>query len=201
MKNILLTSTGLEHKTIAEKFVDIAPKSTKELKILFIPTASRTEEEKVFVKKSFDELLSVGVKPNNIFWFNADDISTHLNNTEIDCIYVCGGNTFYLLKKLKEINYFFKIKQWVNEGLFYVGTSAGSVIASSDINYILCMDTNDCQLKDTTGFSFLSSSLIPHYTDEFSSAVDLLINKGLEVITISDNQAIVIQGDKIEKID
>lgn len=201
MKNILLTSTGLEHKTIAEKFVGIAPKPTKELKILFIPTASRTEEEKEFVKKSVDELLSVGVKPNNIFWFNADDISTHLNNTEFDCIYVCGGNTFYLLKKLKEINYFFKIKQWVNEGLFYVGTSAGSVIATSDINYILCMDTNDCQLNDTTGFSFLSSPLIPHYTDEFSSVVDLLINKGLEVITISDNQAIVIQGDKIEKID
>ena len=200
LKKILLTSTGLENKMVAEKFIALVPKPIKELKILFVPTASRTDDEKVFVRKSLNELLSVGINKDNIVWFDADDVSTYFNDSEFDCIYVCGGNAFYLLKKLKENNYFSRIKEFVNKGLFYVGISAGSVIATSDINYILCMDENDCKLDDTAGLSFLSSALIPHYNEEFSDTVSLLMNNGKEVVTISDNQAVVILGEKIEKI-
>lgn len=200
LKKILLTSTGLENKMVAEKFIALVPKPVKELKILFVPTASRTDDEKVFVRKSLNELLSVGINKDNIVWFDADDVSTYFNDSEFDCIYVCGGNAFYLLKKLKENNYFSRIKEFVNKGLFYVGISAGSVIATSDINYILCMDENDCKLYDTAGLSFLSSALIPHYNEEFSDTVSLLMNNGKEVVTISDNQAVVILGEKIEKI-
>lgn len=198
MKNILLTSTGLEHKMVADKFLSIIPKAANELKILFIPTASRTEEEMFFVRKSLNELLNVGVNNDNVFWFDPDDASTHRNNTEVDCIYVCGGNTFYLLKKLKESGYFTKIQNWINEGLLYVGASAGSVIATPDINYILCMDTNDCRLNDTSGLSFISESIIPHYTDEFVETTDLLRKNNVEVVTISDNQALSIQGERKE---
>lgn len=200
MKNILLTSTGLEHTVVADKFLSILPKNANELKILFIPTASRTEEEMFFVRKSLNELLQVGINNNNVTWFDPDDTSTHLDCTEIDCIYVCGGNTFYLLKKLKESGYLAKIQKWVNEGMLYIGASAGSVIATPDINYILCMDTNDCSLDDTSGLSFVTASVIPHYTDEFSETASLLRKNGGEVLTISDSQAISIQGEKIVKV-
>lgn len=53
MKNILLTSTGLEHKVVADKFLSMLPKNANELKILFIPTASRTEEEMFFCQEIF----------------------------------------------------------------------------------------------------------------------------------------------------
>lgn len=200
MKNILLTSTGLEHKVVADKFLSIIPKDANELKILFIPTASRTEEEMFFVRKSLNELLQVGINNNNVTWFDPDDVSTHLDSTEIDCVYVCGGNTFYLLKKLRESGYLAKIQKWVNEGMLYIGASAGSVIATPDINYILCMDTNDCSLSDTSGFSFVTASVIPHYTDEFLEIADLLRKNGGEVLTISDSQAISVQGEEIVRV-
>ena len=200
MKNVLLTSTGLEHKVVADKFLSIIPKNACELKILFIPTASRTEEEMFFVRKSLKELLSVGVNNDNVVWFDPDNLSTHRDNTEVDCIYVCGGNTFYLLHKLKESGYFDKIKQWVNDGLLYVGASAGSVIATPDINYILCMDTNDCGLEDTSGLSFISQSIIPHYTDEFAEAAESLENNGITVETISDSEALEVHGEEIVKV-
>lgn len=200
MRNILLTSTGLESKEIANKFLSIIPKSVNELKVLFIPTASRTEEEMFFVRKSLNELLNVGVNSENVTWFDPDDVSTYQDNTEVDCIYVCGGNTFYLLKKLKESGYFAKIQRWVNEGLLYIGTSAGSVIATPDINYILCMDTNDCDISDTLGLSLVSVSVIPHYTVEFTETVETLRKNKVKVETISDSQALYIQGNKIEKI-
>jgi dipeptidase E len=201
MKNVLLTSTGLEHKTVADKFLSILPKSAGELKILFIPTASRTEEEMFFVRKSLNELLSVGVNNDNVVWFDPDDETTHRDNTEIDCVYVCGGNTFYLLRKLKESGYFTKIQKWANDGLLYVGASAGSVIATPDINYILCMDVNDCGLEDTSGLSFVSASVIPHYTDEFAEAATSLRKKGVKVETISDSEALTVRGEEVEKVD
>lgn len=96
MRNILLTSTGLEYQPIIDKFLMMTPKDTGDLRVLFIPTASRTEE-KFYVRKSFDQLLGLGVRSNNICWFDPDDSSTHLDVSEIDCVYVCGGNPFSFL--------------------------------------------------------------------------------------------------------
>jgi dipeptidase E len=200
MKKILLTSTGLQYKAIADTFLAVTPVKPEDLKVLFIPTASRTEEEMFFVRKSLNELLSVGVKNENVKWFDPDVRSTHLTNPQFDCLYVCGGNTFFLLHKLKESGFFLKISKWVNEGLFYVGASAGSVIASPDINYILWMDGNDIGLKDTSGFSFIISSIIPHYTDDFATAASDLRLTGKEVVTISDSEALLIQGNQIYKV-
>jgi len=200
MKKILLTSTGLEHKVVADTFLSITPRKPEEMKILFIPTASRTQEEMFFVRKSLNELLSVGVKNDNVTWFDPGNSSTHLDKTQVDCIYMCGGNTFYLLHRLKESGYFSKIRKLVDEGLFYVGASAGSVIATPDIHYILCMDVNDIGLNDTSALSFVTVSIIPHYTDEFVAAAHDLRSSGTEVVTISDSEALVIQGNKIEKV-
>ena len=200
MRKILLTSTGLEHRAIIDRFLTMIPKETGEMRFLFIPTASRTEEEKFYVRKSFDQLLGLGVKSDNVLWFNPEDISTHRDKTEIDCIYVCGGNPFFLLKKLKECGYFDRILEWVNDGLLYVGVSAGSMIAAPDINYICWSDINDCELKDTTGLAFITAGILPHYTDDFAKAAVLLREKGFEVLGVSDSQAVAIQGDSIEKI-
>jgi len=200
LKKLLLTSTGLDNKAVTDKFLSTISKSADELKILFIPTASRTEEEMFFVRKSLNELLSFGINNGNITWFDPDDSSTYRDNTQVDCIYICGGNTFYLLYKLKESGYFAKIIEWVNDGLLYVGVSAGSVIASPDINYILFMDVNDIGLGNTSAFSFISASIIPHYADEYADAVHNLRSAGTEVVTISNSEALAVHGDKVEKI-
>ena len=200
VKNILLTSTGLEHKAIIDKFLAMIPKETGEMRFLFIPTASRTDEEKFYVRKSFDQLLGLGVKSDNIFWFDPDDISTHRDKMEIDCIYVCGGNPFFLLKKLKECGYYAKILEWANDGLLYIGVSAGSMIAAPDINYICWAEINDCGLEDTKGLAFITAGILPHYTDDFAKAAVLLREKGFEVLPQSDSQAVAVQGENKEII-
>ena len=94
MKKLLLTSTGLDNKAVTDKFLSIISKSTDELKILFIPTASRTEEEMFFVRKSLNELLSFGINNDNITWFDPDDSSTYRDNTLVDCVYICVETLF-----------------------------------------------------------------------------------------------------------
>ena len=51
---------------------------------------------------------------------------------KIDCIFMCGGNIFELIWKLKKYNQFDKLKQMVEEGVLYVGDSAGSELCAKD---------------------------------------------------------------------
>ena len=200
MKKMLLTSTGLQYDAVAQRFISMIPKATCELRILFIPTASRSIDELKMVQKSLVELLNTGVKKDNIFWFEPDVPATHRDNTEVDCIYVCGGNTYYLLKKLKECGMYEKIQKWVENGLLYIGASAGSVISAPDIDYIQCMDTNDCNLIDTSGLSLIPELLIPHYCDEFTEDVNKLRVDHPNLYAITDYQAIAVCDDKYELV-
>lgn len=198
MKKILLTSTGLQNKNFYKAFKSLLNKPIEKVIVLFIPTASaRSNEEMFFVRKTQKEFIDVGIKEKNIIWFNADS-KQHFNQ-KFDCIVVCGGNTYYLLSKLKESKYFDFIKSKVERGIPYIGISAGSVIATNDINYIKCMDDNDCDLNDFKGFSWLDGFLIPHYkeNDEIKDIAVLRKMYRQKVYTISDEQAVLISDHKI----
>ena len=88
-------------------------------------------------------------------------------------IFIGGGNTYKLLKGLKDSNSFKKIYDYVmNDGIVF-GGSAGSVIFGKDIDIISSMDLNDVDLKDTTGFNILNDvSIFPHYMNKKSKLTD-----------------------------
>lgn len=146
------------------------------------------------------DFLGLGVKSENIFWFDPEDLTTHRDKTGIDCVYVCGGNPFFLLKKLKECGYYTKIQEWVHDGLLYIGVSAGSMIAAPDINNICWDRINDCGLRETAGLRFLAAGILPHYTECFTETAVSLREKSFDVLPLSDCQAVAIQGESLEII-
>lgn len=99
-------------------------------------------------------------------------------------IYIGGGNTYKLLKGLKDTNAYNKIEEYIaNDGIVY-GSSAGSVIFGKDIQIIEIMDTNDVDLKDTKGFNLLNdNSLFVHYTNYRSKLSEEENNKLTEKYT------------------
>lgn len=121
-------------------------------------------------------------------------------------IFIGGGNTYKLLKGIKDSGTFEKIKDYItNDGIVY-GGSAGAIIFGYDINSCLAMDANDVNLEDTKGFNALDGkSIFAHYTNEKTSEVHDKYKQYLssysynkeEVVALPEEDTIFIDDDKI----
>lgn len=94
----------------------------------------------------------------------ADEIVSK-NLFDYSAIFIGGGNTYKLLKLLKDSGAFERIKKFTDNGGLVYGGSAGAIIFGKDIDVCFYMDTNSVELKDTTGFnSLFGFSFTAHYT-------------------------------------
>ena len=175
MKKIILTSAGLSNQKITEEFLRLLNKPASETKIIFVPTASRTEEELFYVNKSKKQLFHIGVKDENIKVLHLDHEVFYDEVKDYDVIYVGGGNTFYILHKVRESGFDKIIKQFVDSGKIYFGVSAGSYIACPTIEMATWKRTNsnDIGLKDLTGLSLVPFLMTAHFDSKYKSAVPL----------------------------
>ena len=124
-------------------------------------------------------------------------------------IFIGGGNTFKLLKGIKDYNIYEKIINYLNDDGIIVGGSAGAIIFGYDINSCLVMDRNYVKLDDTKGFNFLNGkSIFAHYTnsktiDIHKKYTDYLLDyssKYEDVIALPEEDTIYIDDDNIEII-
>lgn len=192
MKKILLTSNGLSTKKIKLAFKAQFIEPIENISVLFIPTASRTEDEMMYVKKSYDELIESGVKKENIIWFDIDAVNKTSEYFEsVDCIFVCGGNTYYLLSKLKEFGLDNKIIRAIEKGTVYVGVSAGSVVTSPTIDHICFLDENDTGLISFHALELIDKYVVPHYEKSFNN--QLISDKPF--VCITDESAILYENN------
>jgi len=198
---MLLTSAGFKNPKIGEVFLKLIDKPTSEIKILFIPTASRTDEEFFYVDKSKKELLDLGIKRGNIYVYNLDKEITDEELNKINAIYVCGGNTFYLLYKIRENKFGDKIKGMVRKGIVYVGASAGSILVSPDIG-ISGIKDNDIGIKDLAGLNLTDKIISPHYNAEKEEIVSKFEKEtGRKITRLTDNQALLIEENEFKIIE
>ncbi len=100
----------------------------------------------------------------------------------VDAIVVGGGNTFRLAKALQQLGLVAPIRQAVERGARYWGSSAGSNVASPTIR-----TTNDMPIVEPSSFNALDLipfQINPHYIDSGGDAVgetrDVRIKEFLE---------------------
>lgn len=127
--------------------------------VLFIPFAAvrfSYDEYTNIVSSKFTEL---GYKVKSIH--QTDDYNQAIRTAQ--AIIVGGGNTFQLLKCFYENNILELVRNRVNEGLLYMGWSAGANMACPTIK-----TTNDMPITEPPSFNALnliSFQINPHYTE------------------------------------
>ncbi len=199
---LLLTSTGLSSKNVKKKFLLLFKKAFSNTKVLFIVSASETPKQQWYVNQSREELLKIGIKKNNFTTYHIGDKPSKNILDKINLIYVCGGNTFHLLEELRTSGLDKDIIKMVNNNVFYIGASAGSILASPTIEIARPWDYNDRNLKDLNGLNLIDFTIVPHYTDKEEIIVKKMEDRlRIEVKRITDDQAILVVDNKVEIID
>jgi len=193
MTKLLLTSTGLTNQNIANQFLQIIDKPVSQIKVIFVPAASRNEEELKYVMESKKELLNLGILENNIKTLNLDKHVSFQEVENFDVIYVCGGNTFYLLKKVRETGFDEVIIEFAKTDKLYLGVSAGSILVCPNIDIANPFDENDVSLTDLTGLNLTDIIVSPHYKDKEKAIIDNFKKKSqYDVVPLTDEQALLI---------
>ncbi|MBI5065143.1 Type 1 glutamine amidotransferase-like domain-containing protein [Candidatus Woesearchaeota archaeon] len=202
MTKMILTSTGLASQNIINQFLKLINKPASKIKIVFVPTASRTEEELKYVEESKRELLDFEIEEKNIKTLNLDNPIKYTEIKDYDVLYVCGGNTFYLLKKVRESGFDKIIIEFVENNKLYFGVSAGSILVCQNIEIASPGDENDVNLRDLKGLNLVDVIVSPHYCEKERKDVEKFKKKSkIPVVTLTDSQALLVIDGKKEIIE
>ena len=195
---MILTSSLYESIELVKKFLD---KNTESKKILFIPTATNIDEYKKYIhltQKAFED-FGYEVENFDVSIFSEEIAKEKLSQAKI--VFISGGNTFYLLQELKRKNLTSYLKERIENGLLYIGESAGSVIAAPDIEYASIVDdkTLATELNDYTGLNLVDFYIVPHFEEEpfvesSRNTVELYKDK-LDLKLINNKEAILVENN------
>lgn len=200
MKEIFLCSYFAE---VAALLPQSVPTSLCGKTVAFIPTASIHEDFNQYVEEGREALAALGltIKELEITQCEQKEIETVLRNC--DCIYVSGGNTFFLMQELRRTGTDRLIVEQVEKGKLYIGESAGAMVFAPNIEYAKKMDNH---LSMTPGFNdFTALGIVNFYpvvhfkSYPFEESTQTVIreNRHLLLKPITNKQAIVVIGDTI----
>jgi len=188
VKNLFLTSQACNViPKIAEKI------DKKGVKVIFIKTPSEVSEGRLdWLDNDRDSLKNAGfeVTDYTITDKTREEIKKEINNYDI--MFVSGGNTFYLLEKIQQSNCADVLKDFVNQGKPYIGSSAGSVITGPDISPAYDLDRVEKapNIKNYIGLGFVEFVTLPHWGSE--KFKELYLNKRISKVYTENNKLILI---------
>lgn len=122
--------------------------------ILYIPLAMPSERYPSCYEWIKDELKGIDVPNIDMVVSGTDLFNKNLEN--YSALFIGGGNTFKLLKDLKDSGSFEKIKEFIeNDGIVF-GTGAGAMILGQCIDTCKYTDKNEVSLQDLMGFALIN---------------------------------------------
>jgi len=201
MRKLFLTSSAFN---MMDKIAPMFGKPAQGLKIAFIPTAGDPYgDDKPWMDADRQKLVDLGF---DVFDFDLKEKNEEEVNTALlkaDIIFVAGGNTFYLLDKVRKSGFDKVCKKLVNEGKIYIGSSAGSYLACPTIEAASWKnaDKNIVNLTDLTALNLVNFLIIAHFEEKYRQVViDGAKTTSLPIVAINDNQMIVVEADKVNLV-
>ena len=194
---LFLTSYLAGTKELVQNF--LAQNDVQE--ILFIPTAANVEEYRGYVDEGIAALKENGYDVAVL------DVSTAPHGKSVQviknsgCLCISGGNTFYLLQELKRNGLLSLIKQRVQDGMLYIGESAGAIIACPDISYNQIMDdkTVATELTNYSGMGLVDYYVLPHNGEfpfvETTAQTIKVYGEKINLVPLNNSQAIIVENE------
>ncbi len=170
-----------------------------QMRIGYVVTASKVARDKTWSENVKKEIIK-----NNYFFEEFDiegktkeKIKSFFKDKNI--IQVEGGNTFYLLNAIRNSEFSEALKELLNEGKIYIGTSAGA--------YIMCptIEVSDWNpdgkdrfgITDFTSLNYAPFVLKVHYKDEQEDFIrERMKTLNYPLRILRDGQGIIVEGDK-----
>lgn len=133
------------------------------------------------------------------------DLTKEITLNQFDAVYIGGGNTFKLLKLIKESQFDKKLLDYYNNGGTIYGGSAGAIILGSTITcaaYCKDKDENKVNLQDITALNLVYNCDIQcHYEDDqLDLHVQLSARTGRCIYAIPEESALLIENNTLKVI-
>ncbi len=201
MKKLLLASSS---SYIVEGACALFEKPRPKLKWCYIATAGksvpdtnylRIHQQKMKAARWDFEIFDLDGK-------NPANIKTALQNK--DAIFMEGGNTFYLLKSIRESGFKEVLKEFLAAGGLYCGSSAGAYVCCPTIEQATWKKPERFDhhgVTDFTGMNLVPFIITAHCTPEIIAAVKPYADKtAYPVKYLTDQQAIIVRDNAIELV-
>ncbi len=200
MSTLLLTSAGME---VEEAILRALPKRPEKMKLAHIVTAANVEGYKGYVHNDRRLMEQAGfqIEDIDLAGKNAAELQALLEGRDI--IYVQGGNTFYLLHHVRESGFDALVKRLIDENIFYIGVSAGSIIAGRTIETTVWrgVDRNLVGLTDLTGLGLVPFNVFVHYSPQYEQLIVREQPKSKWPLRIlRDDQALLVQDGSVKLV-
>ena len=208
---LLLTSSGITNKSIADALWELVGKPASETVIAFVPTAMNvgSGDKEWFIDDLYN-LKKQGLKSIDIVDISALPKNIWLPRIEVaDVLFFSGGNSFHLMRWLNESG-LTKLLPELLKTRVYAGISAGSMVtnptlflSSTDKNIYYDEKFGD---KDEKPLRFVEFYNRPHFNSPyFPQARKEYLEKVAKdipdiIYALDDNSALKVVDGKVEII-
>ena len=196
---LYLTSYAM---TTMSKIIEHECRDLARKKAIFIPTAGDPYDNKDFVEADRIALEKYGLDVVEMDVKNRSEEEIREAIDGSDIVLVAGGNTFYLMEKLKKSGADKVIKEFIEKGGMYIGSSAGSIICCPTIEGAEEFDDPSLapKLDNFDGMGIFKDVIIPHtqkkkYSERIKKTTEKLKSKGYKVYQLTDDSVLFFDGN------
>ncbi|HJE90506.1 MAG TPA: Type 1 glutamine amidotransferase-like domain-containing protein [Dietzia timorensis] len=199
---LLLTSLGVG---AIPSFVEGATGRAPEgLRLGFVWDAAAAEAQDPEGQWQLDRLEALGFTVTRILASDATSAESFSQTlSRIDVVYLAGGNSFALLAALRGNGSGQALVAAVRAGLPYIGMSAGSVVAGTDLDPITLLDDTRAApgLDGYAGLGLVPHVVVPHadgklpdYPPAIFERIDREYESRFPLLFLDDDEALMVSG-------
>jgi dipeptidase E len=166
--------------------------------LAYVPTAGNAEGWESWREgQSWDLIQTLGMKVSVVQLEDYQDIDLVEELTGKDIIWFAGGSASYLAFWLIHTGLNKRLKKILEQGSIYVGSSAGSMVASKTMQVAeWYIGETEPEAKFLPGLGLVDFDIYPHYRDESYKEIEKLY-KGKKLYLLKDGEEIIVDDDQV----